>query len=271
MSVVIISKQVSEEEEDDVDIDDDELEINEDEEEEEDEELEDDVEDDEEDEELEDDVEDEEEEEDEEENVELEALELDDIDADNESLEIDAIDDTETGEFDLRDISTSETTYKRKHVKIQRYCKSTKELEPRFDAKVSPTPYLFEKIMGKVTSEHNAKQFTESCAKHDRDTLYQLCGKFMKKEYPFSELYKEIKSGKLDWWSTKTYAKEVDEELHELNIMTVKLSVSEGLYQCGRCKSKKTFSRQVQTRSADEGMTSIIQCSECNKVWREYA
>ena len=89
-------------------------------------------------------------------------------------------------------------------------------------------------------------------------------------KYAFSELYKEVKENK-PHWDCNTFYKEKEEELHDINIMTVKLTVSEGLYQCGRCKSKKTFSRQVQTRSADEGMTSIIQCSECNKVWREYA
>lgn len=34
-------------------------------------------------------------------------------------------------------------------------------------------------------------------------------------------------------------------------------------YPCKNCKSKKTYSQQVQTRSADEGMTTFVICLEC--------
>lgn len=45
--------------------------------------------------------------------------------------------------------------------------------------------------------------------------------------------------------------------------------VKEGQYQCKMCKSKKTLFYQLQTRSADEPMTTFITCCQCKNKWRE--
>jgi len=39
-------------------------------------------------------------------------------------------------------------------------------------------------------------------------------------------------------------------------------------FQCGRCKQRKTRYRQVQTRSADEPMTTFVTCTNCNHRWK---
>lgn len=41
-----------------------------------------------------------------------------------------------------------------------------------------------------------------------------------------------------------------------------------GMFQCGKCKSNKTSYYQLQTRSADEPMTTFVTCFNCNKKWR---
>jgi transcription elongation factor S-II len=41
-----------------------------------------------------------------------------------------------------------------------------------------------------------------------------------------------------------------------------------GLFTCGKCKSKKTTYYQMQTRSADEPMTTFVTCLNCNKRWK---
>ena len=46
------------------------------------------------------------------------------------------------------------------------------------------------------------------------------------------------------------------------------VEIEEGVYTCSKCKSKKTTSFQIQTRSADEGMTSFIKCHDCGKKWK---
>lgn len=43
----------------------------------------------------------------------------------------------------------------------------------------------------------------------------------------------------------------------------------DGMFQCGKCKSKKTTFYQMQTRSADEPMTCFIQCIACGSRWRQ--
>lgn len=42
---------------------------------------------------------------------------------------------------------------------------------------------------------------------------------------------------------------------------------TEGLLQCGRCKSTNVIWEQRQTRSADEGMTIIAVCVKCSNKW----
>lgn len=39
------------------------------------------------------------------------------------------------------------------------------------------------------------------------------------------------------------------------------------LYTCGRCKKNRTTYSEMQTRSADEGMTLKIRCLNCGKRW----
>lgn len=41
-----------------------------------------------------------------------------------------------------------------------------------------------------------------------------------------------------------------------------------GLFTCGKCKSKKTVFYQLQTRSADEPMTTYVTCTNCSHKWK---
>lgn len=42
----------------------------------------------------------------------------------------------------------------------------------------------------------------------------------------------------------------------------------EGMFRCRKCKSKKTTYYQLQTRSADEPMTTFVTCMECGTKWK---
>lgn len=42
----------------------------------------------------------------------------------------------------------------------------------------------------------------------------------------------------------------------------------EGIMACPKCKSKKTDYYQLQTRSADESITSFFTCMDCGKRWK---
>lgn len=40
------------------------------------------------------------------------------------------------------------------------------------------------------------------------------------------------------------------------------------LFKCGKCKGNKTSYYQLQTRSADEPMTTFVTCVNCNNRWK---
>ena len=77
---------------------------------------------------------------------------------------------------------------------------------------------------------------------------------------------KQIKSGKIGWKSS-TY-KDISGRLEEFdNYLVTPFEVVEGVSQCGKCQSKKTWSVQKQTRSSDEPMTTFSRCVECGNQW----
>jgi transcription elongation factor S-II len=41
-----------------------------------------------------------------------------------------------------------------------------------------------------------------------------------------------------------------------------------GMFKCSKCKSDKTTYYQLQTRSADEPMTTFVTCLNCMKKWK---
>jgi transcription elongation factor S-II len=41
-----------------------------------------------------------------------------------------------------------------------------------------------------------------------------------------------------------------------------------GAFKCSKCKSEKTTYYQMQTRSADEPMTTFVTCHNCSKRWK---
>ena len=39
------------------------------------------------------------------------------------------------------------------------------------------------------------------------------------------------------------------------------------MFKCGKCKKRKCTYYQLQTRSADEPMTTFVRCVECGNQW----
>ena len=42
----------------------------------------------------------------------------------------------------------------------------------------------------------------------------------------------------------------------------------DGMFKCNKCKSLKTIYYQMQTRSADEPMTTYVTCTNCDTKWK---
>ena len=72
-------------------------------------------------------------------------------------------------------------------------------------------------------------------------------------------------------WFDGPHAKAIDERIHKemkKEYLTKEMKAQDGFFTCNRCKSKKTTYYQLQTRSADEPMTTFVSCLNCNKNWK---
>ena len=72
-------------------------------------------------------------------------------------------------------------------------------------------------------------------------------------------------------WSDGPYAVKMEEKIHKdlkKEYLANEIKNQEGFFTCNRCKSKKTTYYQLQTRSADEPMTTYVTCVNCGKNWK---
>jgi len=67
-----------------------------------------------------------------------------------------------------------------------------------------------------------------------------------------------------DLWENLLNIKKIRDE----NKFTPKLEASTDDFTCFKCKSKKCTFYQLQTRSADEPMTTFVTCLECGNRWK---
>ena len=40
--------------------------------------------------------------------------------------------------------------------------------------------------------------------------------------------------------------------------------------ECAKCKHKKAYYWEVQTRASDEPATKFLKCQKCKHIWRDY-
>ena len=59
-----------------------------------------------------------------------------------------------------------------------------------------------------------------------------------------------------------------DKKIRDENKYEPKLEASTDKFTCRKCHSKKCTYYQLQTRSADEPMTTFVSCLDCGKRWK---
>lgn len=70
-----------------------------------------------------------------------------------------------------------------------------------------------------------------------------------------------------DYFESDIFENSKKADSKALKNITCRLEPMSGIHKC-KCGCDKVYSYELQTRSADEGMTVFLQCYECGKKWR---
>ena len=95
--------------------------------------------------------------------------------------------------------------------------------------------------------------------------IYQVIGDTLSK-IPLKTILDNIKNKNIGW-NHKCFEeyKTIMEEQEEF--IENPFEVVEGAMECGKCKSKRVFYYQKQSRSCDEGFNTYASCCNCNSKW----
>lgn len=92
-----------------------------------------------------------------------------------------------------------------------------------------------------------------------------LLTKIINKEIKAHELaFMSHQEMRPDLWYNLIEEKKIKDE----NKFSPKIEASTDDFQCSKCKSKKCTFYQLQTRSADEPMTTFVSCITCGNRWK---
>ncbi len=178
----------------------------------------------------------------------------------------------------------------RKILKITKVSKLTKKkkindiiIEPNY--KYLEINELREKtitILKKLTTEKNSNILEKhifNCTQRNNKNidlfneelstiLYETIIFIKKKQYLYKDIINFLKTDKIGLNSVN-FSDEQFKDLLEIKNIEEPLELKEGVFQCTKCNSKKTYSYQLQTRSCDEPMTNFIKCGNCGNKWKD--
>lgn len=99
------------------------------------------------------------------------------------------------------------------------------------------------------------------------DILYQVVTDISTGQCSYDEAILSLQNNNTLWshFSTKEMKVRLDEQD---NFIENPFQVEEGIVQCKKCKSKRVFSHSKMCKSADEPMSVIAICCNCNLKWK---
>lgn len=95
----------------------------------------------------------------------------------------------------------------------------------------------------------------------DANLLNKLLSKTLK---PHEFVFMNHQELRPELWESLIEEKKIKDE----NKYTPKIEASTDNFICGKCKSKKCTYYQLQTRSADEPMTTFVTCLDCGNRFK---
>ena len=156
---------------------------------------------------------------------------------------------------------------------LYRYNTNEKNLIPFIFFKMELREKSFQILNNIIQSEKNSKIFEEYIHNYSSDDeeiyktyLYDVCGLLLKFPKETKKIAKDVKFGNFMWKSF--IYKNITEKIQEYDDYIVNpFEVVEGVLECQRCHSLKTWSVQKQIRSSDEPMTTFSMCVNCKFRW----
>lgn len=146
-------------------------------------------------------------------------------------------------------------------------------LPPQLERLASP---LLERFLKKDKNRQSVLEFLYSASKSSKmffqgsktEAFRYLLYEFLMDCYVHGEC---DRTAVLHQWKRKEFLwdhpnlTEVIQRFKEQDdFITKPMEIEEGVIECTRCHSKKTFSYTKQTRRADESATVFARCSQCN-------
>lgn len=117
--------------------------------------------------------------------------------------------------------------------------------------------------------EEKARELETMIYKHNTNNIEQYNEMVRTISYNCSSLvFNELKNLVVkDYFKSSIFDKSRESDDKKLNNISCRLEPMSGIHKC-KCGCDKVYSYELQTRSADEGMSVFLQCYECGKKWR---
>ena len=97
-------------------------------------------------------------------------------------------------------------------------------------------------------------------------TLYEVI-EMISKKIKLKVIIDNIKKSNIGIFSNDF--QNIHDKIKEEESFIIKpFEIEEGVLECGKCGSKKTYSYTKQTRSGDESTTVFAVCYKCNNRWK---
>tara|TARA_Y100001970_G_C14124169_1_gene797991 strand:+ start:426 stop:830 length:405 start_codon:yes stop_codon:yes gene_type:complete len=123
-------------------------------------------------------------------------------------------------------------------------------------------------LINYIKSEKNRNIFIKHIKLQDdiQNTLYEVVIDLSKK-IDLKSILSKIKNNQYAWKHNNFLNIQNEIKEHD-NFILCPFEVDEGVLECNKCGSKKTFSYSKQTRSGDESTTVFATCVICKSSWK---
>lgn len=124
-------------------------------------------------------------------------------------------------------------------------------------------------LFAKKSNRERFIKFIRTMAKDDEEMkyiIYELATEFMYCNNQ-QQIVDQVRKKDI-MWNHPNFEFIRSEMQEEDDFLENPPEVEEGVMECARCHSKRTFSFSKQTRRSDESATVFIRCSNCNYTYK---